>query len=78
MSRRLPRRERSLQMRTAFFTPWENVALSPFPTTSSSRLYFPVSMSLELTEVPFQSLFSRTYDDKSNDFDGFDLIKASV
>lgn len=43
VSRRLPRRGRSLQMRTVYFILWENVALSPSPTTSSSPPCYLVS-----------------------------------
>lgn len=55
MSRRLPRSGRSLQMRTAYFSHWENVALSPSLTTSSSPLCCQVSTLLNFKDIPLQS-----------------------
>lgn len=68
MSRRLPRRGRSLQMRTAYFIHWENAALSPSLTTSSSPLCCPVSTALKCTDILFQSLILDVLDNvhKSN------------
>lgn len=68
MSRRSPKRGRSLQMRTAYFTHWENVALSPSLTTSSSPLCCPVSTLLKCTDVPFQYFIRKILDNahKSN------------
>lgn len=62
MSRRSPKRGRSLQMRTAYFTHWENVALSLSLTTSSSPLCCPVSILLKCTDIPFQYLILKILD----------------
>lgn len=47
-------------MRTVYFTLWENVALSPSPTTSSSLQCSPVSTIFELCRHPIQSLYPET------------------